>query len=693
VDIYGAKPRKVTVPKNVTSPADRAYQALMEHTAVTPARAWTLEGRLRALRARIDAPAIAAWTLAFALVAYLALRNGGYDTVVRSEVGVAVWWFVLLAALAGILPRRVGTAGWLAIALLAAFACWTGLAIGWSQSAERSAVELGRLAAYLGVLVLAIALQGQTAARHTINGVACAIGLVALLAVLSRLHPQAFPTNDHLQFLGLSSVRRLSYPLNYWNALAAIVALGAPLLLAVALGARTLAARAGAAAALPVCALCVDLTISRGGALALAIGLGAFLLLTPRRLSAVATLLVAGAGSAILISAASERGALLSGVPGKAAAAQGTAMLWLLVVVCGGVALLQVAIGLAGRELQTPAWLAPTRRAFTFRGLAALVVAVAVAVAAGAPGAIADRWRQFEAPLGTVVPTSETSLLSRLQVANGNARYELWRSALNANATDPWKGNGPGTFEFWWSQHGNTPGFVRNAHSLYLETLAETGIIGLVLLGGLLLWLLGVAVVRSLGAPPHLRLWIAAAAAGLLAFMTAAALEWVWQMAAIAAAVMALGAVIVAGREDAPAAPARARQVALTPRVVLSVLAVVALAAVLIPLAGTVAIRDSRAAAAAGNLKTALADSRTAERLQPYAATPHLQRALVLEAQGDLVGAAGAARIATDKEPTNWRTWLVRARLDARRGATNAALGELRRARALNPRSVLFTPQ
>jgi tetratricopeptide (TPR) repeat protein len=175
--------------------------------------------------------------------------------------------------------------------------------------------------------------------------------------------------------------------------------------------------------------------------------------------------------------------------------------------------------------------------------------------------------------------------------------------------------------------------------------------------------------------------------------MTAAALEWVWQMAAIAAAVMALGAVIVAGREDAPAAPARARQVALTPRVVLSVLAVVALAAVLIPLAGTVAIRDSRAAAAAGNLKTALADSRTAERLQPYAATPHLQRALVLEAQGDLVGAAGAARIATDKEPTNWRTWLVRARLDARRGATNAALGELRRARALNPRSVLFTPQ
>ena len=158
-----------------------------------------------ALAARVDAPAIAAWTLAFALVAYLALSNGGYDTVVRSQVGVAVWWIVLLGALAGVLPARVGRAGWVAIALLAGFALWTGLAIGWSESAERSAIELGRVATYLGVLVLAIALQGRTAARHTINGLACAIGLVTLLAVLSRLHPQWFPDNDHVEFLGAAA--------------------------------------------------------------------------------------------------------------------------------------------------------------------------------------------------------------------------------------------------------------------------------------------------------------------------------------------------------------------------------------------------------------------------------------------------------------------------------------------------------
>ena len=120
----------------------------------------------------LDPPAAAAWTLAFALVAYLALSNGGYDTVVRSQAGIAVWWVVLLGALAGILPARLGRASWVAIGLLAAFAVWTGLAATWSESAERSAVELGRVATYLGVLVLAIAVQGRTAARHTINGVA-----------------------------------------------------------------------------------------------------------------------------------------------------------------------------------------------------------------------------------------------------------------------------------------------------------------------------------------------------------------------------------------------------------------------------------------------------------------------------------------------------------------------------------------
>ncbi|MEA2493576.1 MAG: hypothetical protein QOJ29_1487 [Thermoleophilaceae bacterium] len=647
----------------------------------------------RRLSARVDPPAIAAWTLAFAVVAYLALSNGGYDTVVRSQVGVAVWWVVLLGALAGILPGRIGKAGWVAIGLLTGFAFWNLLATGWSESAERSTIELGRIAAYLGVLVLALALQGRAAARHTINGLACAIGGVTLLAVLSRLHPQWFPVNDHFEFLGPASARKLSYPLNYWNALAAFAAMGVPLLLGVAVGARTLAGQAVAAAALPLSALCIYLTISRGGALALVVGVIVFVAFVPRRLEAFTTLGVAGIASAILLSAVSQRDALQDGLPTATAIHQGTQMIWLVLIVCGGVALLQVAIGLAARHVERPAVLRPGRAATALGAVALVAVVCVVGVAAGAPAKINDRWQEFKAPVGTVASGGEDNVFSRLQGANGNGRYEFWQAAIHANQSAPWKGIGPGTFEFWWSRHGTTKGFVRDAHTLYFETLGETGIIGFALLIGLLAFLLGTAVVRSLRAPPGLRIWIAAAVGGLASFLASAAFEWVWEMAAIACAVMAMGAVILAGRDDAEvlegerAEPQPRRSV---PRASLALLAVLALGAVAVPMAGALATADSRDAAAQGQLSVALEDSRTAARVQPYAATPQLQRALVLEQSGALPAAAGAAKAATAAEPTNWRTWFILARIDARRGDARAAIAALRTARRLNPRSGLL---
>jgi cytochrome c-type biogenesis protein CcmH/NrfG len=141
--------------------------------------------------------------------------------------------------------------------------------------------------------------------------------------------------------------------------------------------------------------------------------------------------------------------------------------------------------------------------------------------------------------------------------------------------------------------------------------------------------------------------------------------------------------------EEARDAPRRR----LLPRVVVAVLAVAALCAVAVPMAGALATRESRAAAADGRLLAAIEDSRTAERLQPYAATPRLQRALVLEEAGALAGAAAAAKAATADEPTNWRTWFVLARIEAQRGKNTPAVAALRKARRLNPRSPLLARQ
>ena len=114
-------------------------------------------------------PVVAGYALPFLLVFYLAMKGGGYDPIVRGEVGVAVWWVVLIGAAVGALPAaRFTTAGWVMFAVLAGFAVWTALGISWSDSAERSASEAGRVAAYLGVFVLALSAQRGDAVRRTV---------------------------------------------------------------------------------------------------------------------------------------------------------------------------------------------------------------------------------------------------------------------------------------------------------------------------------------------------------------------------------------------------------------------------------------------------------------------------------------------------------------------------------------------
>jgi Flp pilus assembly protein TadD len=101
-------------------------------------------------------------------------------------------------------------------------------------------------------------------------------------------------------------------------------------------------------------------------------------------------------------------------------------------------------------------------------------------------------------------------------------------------------------------------------------------------------------------------------------------------------------------------------------------------------------VRESQAEVRAGDLEGALESARSAASVEPYAATPKLQEALVLELLGDLDAAAAAGREATEAEATNWRTWQVLSRLEAKRGDVGASIAAYRRARALNPRSPLF---
>ena len=647
-------------------------------------------GRRRAVPS-FDWAGAVIWLLAALLVVHLSLENGGYDPIPRDQVGVLAWWLLLLGVASQALPLPGRTrASLVALGLLLGFALWTALSMSWTQSEERTATELARVVTYLGVFALGISLatRRRAGARQVLHGVTFALGLVAALAVLSRLHMAWFPANELGKVLpGIEIERRLAYPLNYSSAMGALAGMTVPLLLAATASARTLAAQALAAAAIPLAGLTLYLATSGTGAAVAIVAMATFLALSPDRLPKLLTLAAGTGGAALLALAVHNRDALTRGLPTPAAEQQGTEVIWIARAVCAGVALAQICLSLAIRGLGRPGLLRIDRSQALVATAAVVVVAIPFSLAAGAPHEVSHRWEVFKSRSGgsAAEPSSPSSILN----FHGAGRYQFWESAVEAGESAPWEGTGPGTFEFWWGRHASYNGYVRTAHSLYLENLAELGIPGLLLIGGFVFAVLGIGAARALRAPPEERLLLAAATAGAAGFAMAAALDWVWQLGALSAAFMLLAAVAVSGYSlpDPTRRRRRSRRKNQNrlKRAVAVAACVVALLVIWFPLRGATALQQSRVDVAHGDLSAALRHAHDAADAQSYAASPLLQEALVLEQQGKLRPAAAAATEATRKEGAEWSTWFILARIEAERGRIGPALRAYDRAHRADP--------
>ena len=648
----------------------------MEAVAETP-RAL----RARALWDRLDFQALAVWLLGFGLVVYLSLEGGGFDPIVRNQLGIAIWWGVLLGLAVGALPlNKLRYGSWVALGLLAAYAAWVALSCIWTDATQNTVADLGRVVTYLGVFALALSIRSSKGARRMASALGAGIAVVAAIALLSRLHPAWFPAARELANFFDGNRYRLAWPLGYWNGDASLIAIGLPLVLYVATTARHVLTRALAAAALPAMALTVYFTFSRGGTLAAIVALAVFLALAHDRLPKAATLLAAAAGSAILIAAAHQRDALNEGLAGPLAHSQGDELLAMTLVVCAGVGLLQAGLSIALRHGTRPAWSKPSRRVSLAALAGTVAVLLVVGIAAGGPGKASHAFHEFKAAKGTAHGAA------RLESFSSNGRWPLWEAALNENKAKPLTGEGSGSFESWWARHGTRTGFVQDAHSLYLETLGELGIVGFALLVAFLGSILFVGARRYLRASRQRRTQLAAALAGCAAFLLGASYDWLWELAVIPIAFLLLASTLVSAGERA-----RSKPLPVLARVAGVAVAAAAMVAIAIPLSSAISLQESQAKVRAGNLSGALQDASEARRVEPFASAPWLQEALVLERQGDLAGALAAAREATRQEPGEWRAWTIRSRIEAESGHPKAAVASLERARALNPRSPLFS--
>src|SRR5687768_159515 len=90
-----------------------------------------------------------AWLLPIALIAYLGLNNGGYEAIERCEVGIILAWALLVITAAAAVPLAGGTlAGRVALAIMFALLVWTALSLTWTQSSERTMIEVARVGTY-----------------------------------------------------------------------------------------------------------------------------------------------------------------------------------------------------------------------------------------------------------------------------------------------------------------------------------------------------------------------------------------------------------------------------------------------------------------------------------------------------------------------------------------------------------------
>jgi tetratricopeptide (TPR) repeat protein len=310
--------------------------------------------------------------------------------------------------------------------------------------------------------------------------------------------------------------------------------------------------------------------------------------------------------------------------------------------------------------------------------IAVVIAVIAVPVAGHAE--ISKGWHQFKTKPSGAESTDPAARLSNL---NGN-RYYIWRSAYRAFKKYPVKGTGAGTFGFWWANTGGDE-FLRDAHSLYFEEFAEQGLFGGILILVLVVGL-AVAGVRARWRLPTEDVGLhAALLVPFFVYLFHAGVDWMWESTTVT--VLGIGAMAVAAAATSQPAEQRAR---VPLRAAVGALAIVAFLIQLPGLASVSDTRSSQTAFKAGDNATALKQATDAIAAEPWAASPYAQRGLVEEAQGHLLAARTDLLRAQRREPTNYQHPLVLARVEAELGNAQAALANVRRAKALRPRSLLF---
>jgi O-antigen ligase len=434
------------------------------------------------------------------LVPALGAVQGGFQPDAWVWSGALAAWAAALALVATDEPGMVRV-HWRWLAVATALLVWTALSTVWSLRPSQSILEARRALLYTAV-VLALLLLARRGATRTLALATWAATTGLLLYALvhylvSARRPDPFEAYD------------LSRPIGYANGVG-ILAAGAILLAVGIADAEGGALGAVAATSVPPLALALTLAASNGSWLALGIGLAVSIVLRaqPQRFLGTAVAVALPTAAVVALGHYSRYAA---DVP--TARIRG-AVLLLAALAGGGAAAFAAFAARRLPDARTPR----LRRA---------IVAGVVLLALGGVVAVAHA--------GSTEP-----------------RAAYWSVAWHDYTRHPALGSGAGTFGYAWVRSGKVLVYAGalDAHSLYVETLAELGPVGLLLVVALLLLPLR-RVVRDRAVP-----YVATVAGAYCAFVIHAGLDWDWELPVVIVAALACGAGLLAG---APVPPERLR--------------------------------------------------------------------------------------------------------------------------------------
>jgi hypothetical protein len=593
----------------------------------------------------------------------LGLRGGGVAPEQWQPAALGLAASLVVLAAVGAVPS-VQRAALPMLVSLSALLAWSAASLAWTVSREATFEQVIRLGMLAAAAVVGIAYAARPRAALLLAAGVALAGAVAAAAIEVKL--LAGSTDA---FVG----SRLSWPINYANADAALVWLPLPALVAFAAAQPLRPLVRGGFGLLAALALAVGLAAqSRGAAIALAGALIASVAIARDRgrfaltllaivapVAALASRMVGGdaASSATLVR---DRGqaALIAAVVGAA-------------LVCG--------LAMLDRRNRFPFGGRESRVALATGGLVLVLAVGAFFAVSGRPDTwVSARWNEFTSVNAASAPGSDASHFGT-GVSN---RYDYWRVAWHTFEDDPIEGVGVGAFSVPWFRSRSIDENVTDAHSWQAGALAEIGLVGFVLMAAVLLFPLTRIRETRMGSGAWPIAAVALGGTGVY-FVLHASLDWLFRIPAIAVpGFVVLGALAAGGRATG--------ELLFAGRAGRAGLATAATAVLLlaIPAYLSTAALSRGESEAATSTKEALADLDQAARLNPFATEPLLIRSMVLQLDSRPSEALDAANQATERAPRSWAAWLVLS--EARRAAGDPAGSRvaLDRAATLNPRRV-----